>query len=469
MTQRSLRVTGNILFALFVLLSTACPWISAADVRGEFSFLVTVDKTEREGETVIAITGKVLDLSVRILLNGDTLVQYASGLPLEPDAIPVGSTIQVKAEWTSDGFVAKAISLGYAAQVMVTGLVEDVFADRIVVANLEFKLGDQTVVDFLPEPGQLVIVQGRYLDGGALMATSVVSQSHLRIFGKIEEIGAVDQTLLVSSKTVYVTDKTVIQGLNKIKLTFKDLEVGQLVEVGGDLTNGKLVANTLVVADPKKVAVDGTVTAYENGTISVKVAHEIVAITIDGKTEIRGTLAVGATVHIEAFLQKNGSLLALSIAVKSSTVIKTKVVTVLGTIDQIGNSWFKIGGITVKVSDKTEIKSKGQTINFTDLKIGDKVGILGTKQSDGSILAQKVEVMPKVDPPAHVEGTIRSIASLSFVVGGVTVQVDSKTQIKSAGKTLTFLDLKVGDKVIVLGTKQSDGSILALKIEVTGK
>jgi hypothetical protein len=34
---------------------------------------------------------------------------------------------------------------------------------------------------------------------------------------------------------------------------------------------------------------------------------------------------------------------------------------------------------------------------------------------------------------------------------------------------MKFADLKVGFRVNVEGTKQSDGSILALKIEVTGK
>jgi len=470
MAQRSLRVTGNILFALFILLTTACPWISATDIRGEFSFLVTVGKIETDGETVIAITGKVLDLPVRILLNGDTLVQYASGLPLEPDAIPGGSTIQVKAEWTSEGFVAKAISLNDAAQVMVIGLVEDTSLDRIVVANLEIRLGDQTSVDAVPELGQLVIVQCRYLDGGILMATSVESQSHLKLFGKIEDINAADQSLLVSSKTVYVTDKTVIKGADKTKLTFRDLEVGQFVEVEGDLANGKFVAKTLVVADPKKVIIDGTVTAYDKEkSISVKVALETVSIAIYGKTEIRGTPAVGATVHIEAALQKDGSLLALRITVKSSNDDKTKVAAVHGTIEQIGSSSFAVAGVTVKVDDQTEIKSKGQTISFSNLKVGDKVVVLGTRQSDGSILARKIEVMPKVEPPAHVEGTIQTIGSSSFAVAGVTVKVDDQTEIKSKGQTISFSNLKVGDKVVVLGTKQSDGSILARKIEVMPK
>lgn len=441
MTRKSLRVTGNILFALFILLSTACPWISAADIRGEFSFLVTVGKIETDGETVIAITGKVLDLPVRILLNGDTLVQYASGLPLEPDAIPAGSTIQVKAEWTTEGFVAKAISLNDGAQVLVTGLVDDISLDRIVVANLEIRLGDQTSVDAVPELGQLVIVQCRYLDGGILMATSVESQSHLMIFGKIEKINAADQTLLVSSKTVYVTDKTIIKGDGKTKLTFEDLRIGQLVEIGGDLTDGKFVAKTLVVADPKKVTIDGTVTAYDKEkSISVKVALETVLIAIDRKTEIRGTPAAGATVHIEASLQKDGSLLALTITVKGSNVDKTKVATVHGTIEQIGqqkdakgNPWFKVAGVTVKVDDKTEIKSKGHTIWFSDLKVGDKVVVLGTKQSDGSILARKIEVMPKVEPPVHVKGIIQNQilgTDSSFVVGGVKVVVNDTTVIK---------------------------------------
>ena len=473
MIRKNLRLTGTVLFALLILLPTARPLLSAADIRGEFSFSATVDKIETDGETVVAISGKVLDLPVRILLNGDTLVQYASGSSLEPAAIPAGSIIQVKAEWTPDGFLAKAISLGDASQVTVTGSVGDVSAGRIVVGNLEFKLGDQILADAIPKLGQVVIVQGRYTSSGALVAASIESQSLLRIFGKIEGINAADQTLLISSKTVYVTDKTVIQGIGKTKLSFTDLAVGELAEVGGDLMGGKFVAQTIVVADPKKVTVSGVVTAYEEGkSISVKVALETVQISISGTTEIHGTPAVGVTVQIEASLQKDGALLALSITVKGSSNSSKRVAAVQGTISQIGqegNLWFTVAGTKVTVDAQTVIKSKGQTKTFANLQVGDTVLVLGSRQSDGSILARTIELMSKIVQRTHVEGKIQSIGNSSLVVNGITVVINDQTNIKSKGSAIALTDLKVGFRIDVEGTKQPDGSILALSIEVMGK
>ena len=78
--------------------------------------------------------------------------------------------------------------------------------------------------------------------------------------------------------------------------------------------------------------------------------------------------------------------------------------------------------------------------------------------------------MIPVVPPAAVAGVIDSIGTNSFVVGKTSVKVDSNTKISMIlGKALTFADLKVGDKVAVVGTRQSDGSILAQRIEVARK
>jgi hypothetical protein len=434
-------------------------------MRDEFSFWVTIHNVEKDGEAISAITGTVSDIPVRILLNEGTVVQCASGRPLDLSSLPAGTAVQVRAEWTMDGIVAKAVTFNDENQVTITGTIENASPDHVGVAGMQFTMNELTTMDVAPRPGQQVIVQGHYSKDGLLIADSIESQSQVQIFGKIEQINN-DGTLIVSSRTIRLTPQTIIEGTGKTKLTFDDLAVGQFVEASCVLADGQLTAKKLTVSDPKKVAVDGTVVAFDSTSLSVKVATATIVLSVDSKTVIHGALAVGASVHVEALLRSDGSLLAVTITVKGAGNGKTKVASLIGTIESLSTSSFVVAGVTVAVDDKTEIKSRGQAVDFSDLEVGDKVIVLGTKQPDGSILAQKIELLPVVTIPAHVEGSIQSLATSSFVVKGVTVVVNDKTEVRSKGRAIKFSDLKVGEKVVVLGTKQADGSILAKTIEV---
>ncbi len=65
----------------------------------------------------------------------------------------------------------------------------------------------------------------------------------------------------------------------------------------------------------------------------------------------------------------------------------------------------------------------------------------------------------------EITGTISGIGSNQLTVGGKTIKVDSNTKIfDEKGAAITLAMLKMGDAVVVEGTTQSDGSVLAQKI-----
>ncbi len=65
----------------------------------------------------------------------------------------------------------------------------------------------------------------------------------------------------------------------------------------------------------------------------------------------------------------------------------------------------------------------------------------------------------------EITGTISGFGSNQLTVGGKTIKVDSNTKIfDEKGAAITLAMLKVGDAVVVEGTTQSDGSVLAQKI-----
>jgi hypothetical protein len=174
------------IIACFLSMASACPWGWASDMRGEFSFWVNIHKVEKDGEAITAITGMVSDVPVRILLDEETVVQYASGRPLDLGSLPAGTVVQVRAEWTMDGIVAKAVTFNDANQVTITGLIENASPDHLVVAGMQFTINEFTDMDSGLEPGRPVLIQGHYSKDGPLVADSIESQSQLRLFGKIE-------------------------------------------------------------------------------------------------------------------------------------------------------------------------------------------------------------------------------------------------------------------------------------------
>jgi hypothetical protein len=130
----------------------------------------------------------------------------------------------------------------------------------------------------------------------------------------------------------------------------------------------------------------------------------------------------------------------------------------------------QVQGKAVIVSENTAIQSADRNIKVAALKVGDKVKVSGTKQADGSYLAQQIVVISTSPAPADTafEGAIEQKAEngKSLVVSRITVFINEKTVIQSGSKVITFADLKVGDKVKIKGQKQADGSYIASLVYV---
>src|SRR4051812_9413966 len=168
---------------------------------------------------------------------------------------------------------------------------------------------------------------------------------------------------------------------------------------------------------------------------------------IDSTLQIRG-LVPGQTMRI-----------AVRIDGRTVTVVAGEnQATLVGTIDAIGTGTLTISGLAIAVNDQTAITARGATIAFTDLKVNQIVSVQGTIAS-GAVTANAVNVLlPANFDQILLQGPIDSIASLAFVVSGLNVTTDPNTRFR---RGITFADLKVGDQVVVQGTLQADGSVLA--------
>lgn len=176
-------------------------------------------------------------------------------------------------------------------------------------------------------------------------------------------------------------------------------------------------------------------------------------------------LQVGESVKVEGVQQSDGSVLADEI--KAGTTIGAREVELKGVIESISAPRFQVSGRTVVTDANTGFKGNGRVKSLADLRVGDRVEVKGTEQSDGSVLAREVEREDDDDDDeAELEGLIESISPPDLRVAGRTVRTDASTKIERDDKRISLADLRVGERVEVKGVRQADGSILARKIEV---
>ncbi len=205
---------------------------------------------------------------------------------------------------------------------------------------------------------------------------------------------------------------------------------------------------------------DQTVIGDANGTLKAADLKQNDRITAVGKAETDQSLTARWVLRLPAPPSaERGTITALDATAKT---IKFK------TGD--GSEWTATLTATAKIyKDKKEVAQ-------TDLKVGDNVIAVGKANRDAkTIEAESVTAGLPIPPGApkgrgNNLGAVKSVdaAGNSFVVTqkdgttdkDVKVVVDSNTRF--AGTDLKALsDLKAGDNVVIIGEKQSDGSIKA--------
>lgn len=121
--------------------------------------------------------------------------------------------------------------------------------------------------------------------------------------------------------------------------------------------------------------------------------------------------------------------------------------------------------VTVKVTSSTTYARAEQPINLSDIKVGDVIHAIGTRNSDGSITATRVEIeLP------HYDGVVQSISGSTINIkdsdGSYVIHTSSSTIVVKAGQTVSLSDIVKGSEIIAEGSKNSDGSLNAEAIRI---
>jgi hypothetical protein len=121
---------------------------------------------------------------------------------------------------------------------------------------------------------------------------------------------------------------------------------------------------------------------------------------------------------------------------------------------------------TVRTTSGTEVKRRGDVQTLDALQLGQTLHVIGTRQSDGSLVARLIEIDDDATGGEfEIEGSLGGLQgtcpAVKFGVNGFSVTTSASTTFEGAACSA----LKSGDKVTVKGIRQADGSVAATRVK----
>ena len=248
---------------------------------------------------------------------------------------------------------------------------------------------------------------------------------------------------------------------------------GTRVQVKGlPQSNGSVLASEIDIDTPEPprpdVRLDGLIAglggACPNRTFTVTGTTVVTSSATRYEDGVCGTLGNGTLVQVKGTRQPNGSVLAGEIDIDTPEPPKPDV-RLDGIIGGLGgacpNRTFTVTGTTVVTNSATRYEDGV----CGTLGNGTRVQVRGLQQSNGSVLADSVDI-DEPDTEVELKGAVSGLGggcpALTFTVTGTAVATNGATRYDD-GACGTIQN---GTRVEVKGTRQPNGSVLANKIDI---
>lgn len=342
----------------------------------------------------------------------------------------------------------------------------------------------QTVTVIVNVTGGTVAIEAEQRSGAAAQ----------ELEGRVESLPPTTAAgaLKVAGRTVVTNASTrFVQG--SAAKAFGDLQIGMRVHVKGVASGGDLLATEIGIQNTNTwvpVEVNGVIDSLVSGTVfQFKVGSRL--IKGDDLTEWFGSgsslalLVNGSRVEVKG-QQRDGYIYAERIHINSTGTgtddgqdnkdgkddtgnDQDSSASVAGKLTAVGGAkpalTLMVGGTTVTTTAATTVKRRGDVQTLDQLKIGQTLHVVGTRQSGGGLTARLIEIDDdEAGGEFEIEGSAGGVKgtcpAVTFGVNGFDVATDGTTTYEGG----TCASLRSGDKVKVTGTKQSSGVVLAARV-----
>lgn len=327
------------------------------------------------------------------------------------------------------------------------------------------------------------------LDGGAAVveAQARSTASEEQVEGRIESVPPTMPagTARVAGRTVRTDSATRVEQGGTPK-TFADLQIGMRVHVTGTPSGGDVLATVIRIQNTHAwipVPVNGVIDSFSgsDALFQFKIGSRL--IKGDNLTEFFGgsrfsMLSDGDRVEVKG-QQRDGYIYAERIHIsgdeededdeEEDDEEQDQSASIHGVLTAISGSrpalTLVVGGVTVRTSANTVVQRRGDTQTLEALQLGQDLHVVGDRRTDGSLEARRIQIRDdQTGGVVEIEGSVGGLKgtcpALSFGVNGFQVVTSGATTF--AGGACSAL--KSGNKVKVTGTRQADGSILAVSV-----
>jgi hypothetical protein len=313
--------------------------------------------------------------------------------------------------------------------------------------------------------GMIVTAHGSF-SGSQHTAASVRQKDAVE--GLVQSIAADGLGLVVMGQTVLVDETTIVDN-NISGQDVRNLVAGiDAVEVNGHIRPNGVIQATFIEKKPV-----GTVTPEVRGYVSshndAAKTFSIGALTVNYATALINDMPPPSGSNWNGLMvEAKGAVFNATTTTLTATKVEPEQNGVGNNVDEfevegfvtqvLGAGDFFIGNTHVQATSATEFR--GGTID--EIVVGAKLSAEG-RLDNGTLIAKHVKFHSSVrlEGNATVNGNALTLAGLP----GVTISVNSQTELRDGGNTITLNDLD-GHHVRVRGRVSGTSSVLATRVEL---
>ncbi len=296
----------------------------------------------------------------------------------------------------------------------------------------------------------------------------------LDITGQVESVES--NGIQVDGLFFYIDDNTDIRDKNANNATVSDIIPGRIADIKSERqADGSLLATRIDLekdrSSDNEVEFTGRIDALGTDNITVAgitfaVNNSTIILDDDRQSTSLLELYIGAFVEIKG-RRINDVLTAVEIKIEDD-LDNSKEIEFTGVIEELGSSSVTVNGVVFSVDDQTLVTNhNNESIEFTQLSVGQLVEIKGFGQVDGSVRAVRIHQEDEGEDEVELTGFVEAIDASSVTVSGIVFQVDDNTSVlDNSRQQISFSSIVVGMVIEIRGVIGVNGALRATDIKV---